>query len=465
MAGLYNQISNEFNNLRDKIYNKASLLAVTKAIEDVVIDFNLNGRMFVFFQKEKFFLHEISRYQRLEKICKELYLFADSFSETTRRKFSEANFINLSDGNDEVSRNMLKEWTVIIQHPEYSMALITQETEGKQQIDQDMFRKFQGGLIFESEQVDQAILNLEKYICNKYKDNRQFCRINTSKSKPERIAEKRNQKMVSLFLNNALDQVESSFDMLASQIVMLDYSLEENERRTREIIKRLCFAAEYKDEDTAFHLISLSLTATLLYSWVTDDPKKLEVMYYASLMHDIGKIGIPDRILLKPGKLTPDEFEVIESHPRIAYDILRNTDHRLLKTAQKIAYTHHEKWDGSGYPEGLSGEKIPIEGRIVAIADVFDALMSDRVYKDAYSLEKTLDIMADGREQHFDGKLLDIFFDNIDIIMRFRNDIAKEFAKFDSNQVAEHFFKLEIDFKKLAAADEPEFFEICPHFK
>ena len=91
--------------------------------------------------------------------------------------------------------------------------------------------------------------------------------------------------------------------------------------------------------------------------------------------------------------------------------------------------------------------------------------MSDRVYKDAYSLEKTLDIMADGRNQHFDGKLLDIFFDNIEIIMRFRNDIAKEFAKFDSNQVAEHFFKLELDFEELAVADEPHFFEICPHFK
>ena len=465
MSGLYNQISTEFNNLKDKIYNKASLLAVTKAIEDVVINFDLKGRMFVFFQKEELFLHEISKYQKLEKICDELYLFADKFSEITKSKFSDANFVDLANFDDEISRNMLKEWTVIIQHPEYSMALITQEVEERQPIDQDLFRQFKGRLIFESEQVDQAILKLENYICDKYEDNRQFCRINITKNKQERRAERRNQKMLSLFLNNALDQVESSFDMMASQIVMLDYSLEENERRTREIIKRLCFAAEYKDEDTAFHLISLSLTATLLYSWVTDDPKKLEKMYYASLMHDIGKIGIPDSILLKPGKLTPDEFEVIMRHPEIAYDILRNTDHKLLKTARKIAYTHHEKWDGSGYPEGLTGEMIPIEGRIVAIADVFDALMSDRVYKDAYSLEKTIDIMADGKNQHFDGELLDIFFDNIDSIISFRKDIAREFAEFDSNQIAEHFFKLEIDFDKLAGADEPEFYNVCPQFQ
>ena len=465
MSGLYNQISSEFNNLRDRIYNKASLLAVSKAIEDVVINFDLKGRMFVFFQKEEFFLHEISRYQKLEKICDELYLFADNFSEITKRKFSEANFINLADFDDETSRNMLKEWTVIIQHPEYSMALITQETENLQTIDQDIFRQFQGGLIFESSQVDAAISKLEQYICDKYEADRKFCRIKTVKNEKEIKAERRNQKMLSLFLNNALDQVESSFDMMASQIVMLDYSLEENERRTREIIKRLCFAAEYKDEDTAFHLISLSFTATLLYSWITDKPEKLKEMYYASLMHDIGKIGIPDNILLKPGKLTPDEFEVIMTHPKIAYDILRNTDHSLLKIARKIAYTHHEKWNGSGYPERLSGEEIPIEGRIVAIADVFDALVSERVYKEAFSLDKTLNIMAEGRGQHFDDRLLDIFFDNIDTIIDFRDDIAEEFAKFDSNQVAEHFFKLEIDFDKLAAADKPEFYKICPQFK
>ncbi|MFW5790698.1 MAG: HD domain-containing phosphohydrolase [Halanaerobiaceae bacterium] len=465
MSGLYNQISSEFNNLRDRTYNKASLLAVSKAIEDVVINFDLQGRMFVFFQKEEFFLHEISRYQRLEKICDELYLFADNFSEITKSKFSEANFINLADFDDKTSQNMLKEWTVIIQHPEYSMALITKEIEGRQTIDQDIFRQFQGGLIFESSQVDAAILKLENYICDKYGTDRNFCRINIVKNEKERKAERRNQKMLSLFLNNALDQVESSFDMMASQIVMLDYSLEENERRTREIIKRLCFAAEYKDEDTAFHLISLSFTATLLYSWITDNPAKLKEMYYASLMHDIGKIGIPDNILLKPGELTPDEFEIIMTHPKIAYDILRNTDHSLLQSARKIAYTHHEKWDGSGYPERLSGEEIPIEGRIVAIADVFDALISERVYKEAYSLEKTLDIMAEGRDQHFDGRLLDVFFDNIDSIINFRNDIAKEFTDFNPNQVAEHFFKLEIDFDQMAAADKPEFFEICPQFK
>ena len=465
MSGLYNQISSEFNNLKDRTYYKASLLAVTKAIEDVVINFDLKGRMFVFFQKEDFFLYEISRYQKLEKICDELYLFADNFSEITKSKFSEANFVDLANFDDEISKKMLKEWTVIIQHPEYSMALITQEKDERQSIDQDSFRQFQGGLIFESDQVDKAILKLERYICDKYEDGRSFCKVKVTKDEKQQRAERRNQKMLSLFLNNALDQVESSFDMMASQIVMLDYSLEENDRRTREIIKRLCFAAEYKDEDTAFHLISLSFTATLLYSWVTDSPKKLREMYYASLMHDIGKIGIPDKILLKPGKLTPDEFEVIMTHPKIAYDILRNTDHSLLKTARKIAYTHHEKWDGSGYPEGLSGEDIPIEGRIVAIADVFDALISERVYKDAFSLEKSLAIMADGKGQHFDGKLLEIFFKNIDNIMEFRNDIAEEFAKYNSNQVAEHFFKLEIDFEKLATSDKPEFYKICPQFK
>jgi putative two-component system response regulator len=130
-------------------------------------------------------------------------------------------------------------------------------------------------------------------------------------------------------------------------------------------------------------------------------------------MHDVGKMGIPDAILLKPDKLDPDEWEIMKRHTVLGGKILDGSSSELLQVGDTIALSHHEKWDGSGYPKGLSGEGIPLMGRIVAIADVFDALTSKRPYKDAFPNEKALQIMEEGKGKHFDPALLDVFLENL----------------------------------------------------
>jgi putative two-component system response regulator len=134
-------------------------------------------------------------------------------------------------------------------------------------------------------------------------------------------------------------------------------------------------------------------------------------------MHDVGKIGVPDGILFKPGALTGPEYDVIKQHSELGYAILSRFEQPLLVVAAKIARTHHERWNGTGYPRGLAGEAIPVEGRIAAVADVFDAVMSRRCYKPAVPLEQTLEIMADGRGSQFDADIVDLLLDHVDELM------------------------------------------------
>jgi putative two-component system response regulator len=131
-------------------------------------------------------------------------------------------------------------------------------------------------------------------------------------------------------------------------------------------------------------------------------------------MHDIGKIGLPDAVLLKPGPLTPEERQIMQQHSEIGFKMLQGSDSPLIQLASVIALTHHERFDGTGYPHGLAGHKIPIEGRIVAVADVFDALRSPRPYKKAFSLEQTLEILRESRGSHLDPELLDLFISDIE---------------------------------------------------
>ncbi|HOI84426.1 MAG TPA: HD domain-containing phosphohydrolase, partial [Campylobacterales bacterium] len=142
-----------------------------------------------------------------------------------------------------------------------------------------------------------------------------------------------------------------------------------------------------------------------------------EMVLYASMMHDIGKVGISDTILLKPGKLTDDEFGIMKSHTTMGRDMLSSSDMPLLKASAQIALTHHEKWDGSGYPYGLKGEEIPLFGRIVAIADVFDALKSERPYKKAFDDEKVKEIFTSDSGKHFDPVLTEIFLRDYDEVL------------------------------------------------
>jgi putative two-component system response regulator len=184
-----------------------------------------------------------------------------------------------------------------------------------------------------------------------------------------------------------------------------------------ETIKRLAIAAEYKDEDTANHIHRMSEYAHIVACDLSLPPKQCELILYSSPMHDVGKLGIPDGILLKPGKLDSEEWDVMKTHTTIGARILEGSSSEVLHVGEVIALTHHEKWDGSGYPAGLAGEDIPIEGRITAIADVFDALTSRRPYKEPFPVEKALSIIKEERGSHFDPAVVDVFIDRVDAIL------------------------------------------------
>ncbi|SFU27963.1 HD domain-containing phosphohydrolase [Pseudoduganella namucuonensis] len=178
-----------------------------------------------------------------------------------------------------------------------------------------------------------------------------------------------------------------------------------------EIVRRLGLAAEYKDNETGLHVIRMSHYARMLGQAAGLDEDDVDDLFNAAPMHDIGKIGIPDRILQKPARLDPEEWAVMQTHPSIGADIIGAESIGMLAMAYDVARTHHEKWDGSGYPAGLRGEAIPLAGRIVAIADVFDALTSVRPYKQAWSVEQACDYLRAQRGLHFDPELVDLFLE------------------------------------------------------
>jgi putative two-component system response regulator len=177
----------------------------------------------------------------------------------------------------------------------------------------------------------------------------------------------------------------------------------------RQIICRLGRAAEFKDNETGNHVLRMAHYARLIAKACGLGPEAADIIFNTAPMHDIGKIGIPDAILLKPGKLDAAEWKIMEQHPLMGAKIIGKHDNDLLETARVIALTHHERWDGRGYPQRLRGEDIPLEGRIAAIADVFDALISVRSYKPAYSIEDSLLIMEEGEGRQFDPELMRAF--------------------------------------------------------
>jgi putative two-component system response regulator len=172
-----------------------------------------------------------------------------------------------------------------------------------------------------------------------------------------------------------------------------------------EIIRRLGFAAEYKDNETGMHIVRMSRYCHLIAKKLGMRDSEAELILSAVPMHDVGKIGIPDQILLKPGPLDAEEWRIMKEHARIGYKIIGRHGSELLQTAATAALTHHEKWDGSGYPDGLKGDEIPIVGRIAAVADVFDALTSVRPYKAAWSIEKAVELIRSESGKHFDPRI------------------------------------------------------------
>ncbi|MBI4384353.1 MAG: HD domain-containing protein [Nitrospinae bacterium] len=203
------------------------------------------------------------------------------------------------------------------------------------------------------------------------------------------------------------------FGVMARYTNKMIRDLDERNRELREtqleIVRRLGRAAEYRDNETGYHVIRMSLYSESLGKALGMSEKECETLRFASPMHDVGKIGIPDNILLKPGKLDEREWKIMKTHAAIGAEILKGSRSELLKMAEAIALTHQEKWDGSGYPNGLAGEDIPVVGRITAVCDVFDALTSERPYKRAWSVEEAVDYIETQSGKHFDPRLVPLF--------------------------------------------------------
>jgi len=234
------------------------------------------------------------------------------------------------------------------------------------------------------------------------------------------------------FLNKPLDlseftlRTQNLLKLREAQILIEDKAKllqTEIEKATEDLIDReheslivLGKTAEYKDPETASHVTRVANYSKLLAKEYGLSEELQDIIYYASPFHDIGKVGIPDKILLKPAKLTDDEFIIMKAHSAIGYSILKEAKSKYLQMGASIALSHHEKYNGTGYPKNLHGEDIPIEARIVAIADVFDALVSKRPYKEAWSFKDALTFLEEESGKHFDPKLVLLFIKNIDKI-------------------------------------------------
>jgi putative two-component system response regulator len=235
------------------------------------------------------------------------------------------------------------------------------------------------------------------------------------------------------FLNKPFDQLElqararnmlalrSTQKKLANRALLL---ADEVAKATTEIVARehetlLCLgrAAEHRDPETHEHIIRMSNYSRLIAVRLGLSQDECELLLRAAPLHDIGKIGTPDHILLKPGKLTPDEFEIMKQHTVIGERILANSSSPILRAGAEIAFSHHEKFDGSGYPRGIKGRDIPLYGRIVAVADVFDALTSERPYKKAWEIDRACELLRTNSGTHFDPMCVEAFFDVWDDVL------------------------------------------------
>jgi len=244
------------------------------------------------------------------------------------------------------------------------------------------------------------------------------------------------------FLNKPLDSIEflararNMLALRASAKKLVDHAAwlaGEVHAATRTILEReretifcLVRAAEHRDPETGGHILRMAHYAQHIARVLGLSEPQQELLLAAAPMHDVGKVGTPDAILLKPGRLTEEEFTIMKLHARIGYEVLRAGKSPLLQVAAEIALTHHEKFDGSGYPRSLAGEAIPLFGRIVAVADVFDALTSERPYKRPWSIEQAIALLRDGKGKHFDPRCVDAFLQDWGKVLEIKNRFADE---------------------------------------
>jgi response regulator RpfG family c-di-GMP phosphodiesterase len=229
-----------------------------------------------------------------------------------------------------------------------------------------------------------------------------------------------------------IGHLASRFNLMTSNLLksynqVKDYAYKEVVAR-KQVVQReyetliiLGKAAEYRDPETGAHISRVAYYSRMLARMVGEDEGRQNLVYYASPMHDIGKLGIPDSILLKPGRLAAEEFEIVKKHTTIAYDLLKDSRSPYLRTGAMIALTHHERFDGTGYPKGLQGEDIPLFGRIVGLADAFDAVTSKRPYKEAWDLDRAFALLDEEKGRHFDPRLAELF-------QECRNEVERIYA-------------------------------------
>ncbi len=247
-------------------------------------------------------------------------------------------------------------------------------------------------------------------------------------TKPFQLEEVRVRVENHLRLANLQHQIENYNHFLEEKVIEQVREISDSQMAT---ILALAKLAEYRDEDTGRHIERIQYFCRLLVTCLAENPKHKKLLTplyidnisHASPLHDIGKVGIPDYILLKPGKLTPDEFEIMKTHTVIGFDLLQTVKNRYTKNSFinlgiEISRSHHEKWDGSGYPDGLKGTDIPMSARILAVADVYDALRSKRPYKTGFDHATSMKIILEGRGIHFDPEVVDAFSDRQDEFMR-----------------------------------------------
>ena len=246
-------------------------------------------------------------------------------------------------------------------------------------------------------------------------------------------------------------QLKRARDFLAQHNHFLEQEVANRTRAMAELqdatIRAMASLAETRDNETGNHIRRTQHYMEALARHLQNHPRfkdeltdaAIETIFKSAPLHDIGKVGIPDRILLKPGKLTPEEFEIMKTHTTLGRDAIiaaetgTTQDNPFFRYAKEIAYSHQEKWDGSGYPEGLVGNTIPLSARLMAVADVYDALISERVYKPAYSHEQAVEIIRDGRGSHFDPDMVDAF---LTLSEEFRR-IAQQFADAEPARLAQ----------------------------